>query len=47
MPQKLDDCVAKVMAEGKTESEAYAICKAALKRDAEATTGGDKGKAKG
>jgi len=26
MPKKLDDCVQKVKEQGKTESEAYAIC---------------------
>jgi len=26
MPKELDDCVSKVKAQGKTESEAYAIC---------------------
>ena len=26
MPKKLEDCVKKVMAQGKSKSEAYAIC---------------------
>lgn len=26
MPKKLDDCVKKLMAKGKTKSQAYAIC---------------------
>jgi len=30
MPQKLESCVTQVMARGKTESEAYAICNASL-----------------
>ena len=32
MPKKLDDCVKKVIAQGKSESQAYAICTASLKK---------------
>lgn len=31
MPAKLDRCVAKLKAEGKTESQAFAICQSAIK----------------
>ncbi len=30
MPEKLDKCVKKLMEEGYTEKEAFAICKAAI-----------------
>lgn len=32
MPKELDDCVKKLMNEGKTEEEAWAICTAELKK---------------
>jgi len=31
LPKKLEDCVKKVMAQGKSQSEAFAICNANLK----------------
>ena len=32
MPKKLDDCVKKLMAKGKSKSSAFAICTASLKK---------------
>jgi len=32
MPKALDDCVKKLIAEGKTESQAWAICTAQFKK---------------
>ena len=32
MPKKLDECVKKLIAEGKTEQEAWAICQSQFKK---------------
>ncbi len=33
MPKKLDDCVKRLMAEGKNESSAFAICNASISKE--------------
>lgn len=33
MPEKLDRCVKKLRAQGYSQSKAYAICKAAMKKN--------------